>query len=86
MQVQGLEILRNVKAGSNTFSFTVKEEKNRFKGVWYTVFVKQTTDMSELGEEDITITWKIPCLSSPTEHAAINYAGKKLIKDWKNIN
>lgn len=83
---QAIEILKNVKRGNSTFSFSVKQENNRFKGTWFTVYVKQITNMSDLGEDDFVCVHKVVCLTSPTEHAAINYAGKKLLKGWTNLN
>lgn len=83
---QGIAILQNVKRGKSTFSFSVLEMNNRFQGTWFTVYVKQVTDMSDLGEDDLTITHKIVCTTSMTEHAAINFAGKKLLKEWTNLN
>ena len=79
-------ILKNVKRDKSTFIFSVLEHNNRFTGTNFTVYVKQTTDMSDLGEDDFTTTYKIVCPTSMTEHAAINFAGKKLLKSWTNIS
>jgi hypothetical protein len=83
---QGLEILKNYKSGKSTFSFTVKEERNRFQGTWFTVEIKQVTDCSDLNEDDFICYWKVVCPSSMTEHAAINFAGKKVIKNFEPLN
>jgi hypothetical protein len=48
----------------------------------YYVLVKQVTDMSEFGEDDFYMTYKINAVNCATEHSAIHYAGKKLIKNW----
>lgn len=82
----GITILKEFKSGYSKFSFTVSQHDNRYTGAWFTVHVQQKTDMSSIGEQDIELTFKIVCKHSKTEHAAINFAGKKLIKNWVNLN
>lgn len=79
-------ILKNVKRGTSTFTFSVLQNNNRFQGTWFTVYVNQVVDMSDLGEDDFNTTYKIVCPTSMTEHSAINFAGKKLLKDWTSLN
>jgi len=65
--------------GSTTFDIAVF-----LVGRLYDVYIRQTTNLSELGEdfEDVTVTHKIVCPYAKTEHAAIHEAGRKIIKGW----
>lgn len=83
---QPITILKNIKRGHSNFTFSVLCHSNRFKGTWFTVYINQVTDMKDLGEENFSCTHKIVCPTSMTEHAAINFAGKKLLKEWVNLN
>lgn len=79
-------------SGDHVFEFRVS--RNTEKSVTlhtYEVLVTQTTSFSKeeqalFGMEKSEITYKIVAPYSKTETSAINYAGKKLIKDWKNKN
>jgi hypothetical protein len=77
--------------GQNTFTFNVGEVITN-KGSQKFVFVEQCTTWSDednkiFGFEmpNNIINWKFYFDVLTTEFGAINLAGKKLIKHWKNI-
>ena len=69
------------QVGQSEFEFRVFESPYHHASKYH-VKVTQIVDMSELGLDDAVIKWKIACTHCTTEHSAIHYAGKKLIKNW----
>ena len=72
---------------STTFEMIVKQAKGySCKSSEYVVLINQTTKVSNIEGcedfEDFKCTFKCVCLTSPTEHAALHFAGKKYIKNW----
>ncbi len=76
----GLNIL-NIKKGDNEFNFNVVERKSGLEKE-YTVYIKQTTDMSEFDMDNFVVVYKCVCIGAPSESAAIHRAGKKYLKNW----
>ena len=79
------------KFGQNSFTFNVGEIMTS-KGSKKFVFVEQTTEWTEEDNEifgfvmpKAVTSWKFYFDVLTTEFGAINLAGRKLIKDWKNI-
>jgi len=77
--------------GQNTFTFNVGEMFTN-KGSKKFVFVEQTTKWTEedcrvfgFDMNDTVTNWKFYFDICTTEFGAINLAGGKLIKYWKNI-
>ena len=77
------------QTGDTSFEMVVKQAvgkgyKNQKSE--YAVFIHQTTKVNELEGcedcEDFKCTFKCVCMTSPTEHAALHFAGRKYIKDW----
>lgn len=87
-----ITILKNIVKGSSRFEFSVKEEKTGLKVFGFSVIIKQITtfadeEVKEIGLEsnESIVNYKTFCPNAKTEFAAINFAGKKYIKDWQDI-
>ena len=77
------------QTGNTTFEMQVNQAVNagyKNQKSEYVVFIQQTTRVNDLEGcedcEDFKCTYKCVCFHSPTEEAALHYAGKKYIKNW----
>lgn len=68
-----------VEKENHIFDFSVRRDN-----VGFMVFLKQTTDLSEIKEQPFLITYKCSCKFARTEHAAIHETGRKYLKGWNN--
>lgn len=66
-----------VKKDNHVFDFNVFRDN-----VGFVVTIRQTTDLTEIGEDEFKTTYKCACPHSQTEHDAIHYAGRKYLKGW----